>query len=111
MALLDRLVGLLPPCKLLSLSVSGTLVVGATGGHDVPIGKLLERILPALGTMLLERGPDFWILQDTVPECGLLLGQLCLHRLKLSVHLGIKGHVRGKYVLGSGLGYQADRHK
>lgn len=42
MALLDRLVGLLPPRKLLSLSVGGTLIVGPAGGHDVPIGKLLE---------------------------------------------------------------------
>ncbi len=110
-ALLDRLVGLLPTVELSPLGVCGTLVVGPTSGHDIPVGKLFERMLPSLGTMLLERGADFWILQDIIPERSLLLGQLSLHGVQLSIHLRIKGHVRRVNVLGSGLGYQADSHE
>ncbi len=105
-ALLDRLIGLLPPRKLLSLGVGGALIVGPARGHHVPVGELFVGRLPTLGAMLLERGSHFGILQNVLPKRGLLLGQLRLHGFQLSVHLGVKGHICRENVLGCGLRHQ-----
>jgi len=96
MAGLHRAVGSLQAVKLAALCIHGALHVGAGGGHQVPVGKLLERHAAVTGgqdllVLLLQARPIH--AQVVLPQLLLRVGGLLPCLVEHGGLLAVEGHV------------------